>query len=103
QASLRLSPAGAIAMSHAAPARVEAIVGAAPGRIRVSGAAPGQLLKVTFEPEEIYLTPVNGSAGSARFVVGDFTTAPNGLAFKSDANGTLEFAVGATLQTELSS
>jgi hypothetical protein len=103
QATLRLSPAGAIAMSHAVPARVEAIAGATPGRIRVSGAAPGQLLKVVFEPDEIHLTPQNGSAGSARFVVGDFTTAPSGLAFKSDTNGTLEFAVGATLKTELSS
>jgi hypothetical protein len=102
QAALRLSPNGGIAMSREGQARIEAIGGAAPGRIRVSGAAPWQLLKVNFEPDEIHLAPQSGT-GSARFVVGDFTTAPDGLAFKTDADGTLEFAVGATLKTEAGS
>lgn len=100
QAVLRLSPSAAVSISAAAPASIGVIGGAAPGRIRVSGAAPLQLLTVEFQPSEILLSHQGGSAG-ARFIVGDFTTLPSGLAFKSDAGGTLEFTVGATLRTEL--
>lgn len=97
QARLRLSPSGQLNGTAGAPARLLALGGVSAGRIRVSGAAAGQLLEVKFEPPSIELCHPNPA--SACFEVSDFTTSPQGLAFKSDAQGVLEFNVGATLST----
>lgn len=100
-ARLTLSPDGALQLRNQPPASLGVIAGAAAGRVRISGAAPSQILQVVFDPPTVFLTHNSGNPESARFEAGDFTHAPAGLAFRADANGNLEFSVGATLRTEL--
>lgn len=103
RASLRLSPTGAVSLSNSTLARIISIGGASPGRIRVSGAAPLQALNVSFDPPTVVLQHRFAGSQSARFEVRDFTYYPAGVAFHSDVLGNLEFSVGATLDTSLTS
>ena len=96
-----VGPRGATRVENEPPASIGVVSGAHPGRIRVSGAAPLQTFSIAFEPPEIQLMHSSGLASLPRFSVREFTHYPTGLAFRADANGVLEFSVGATLETEL--
>jgi hypothetical protein len=100
QASMTLSPTGAVAINNPAEARILRLGAEAPGRFRLSAGAPFAPITVRLPVGTIYLTHQSQSPTVARLLVSDFTTDPTAGNLKLDAQGAIEFRLGATLRTE---
>ncbi len=99
QASMTMSPTGALSYSNAGNARVLRFGGETPGRYRVSAGAAFATVNLTLPTETVFLTHQSQASDVARFLVDSFTTQPS-AALQLDAQGALEFRLGATLRTE---
>lgn len=100
QASMTLSPTGAVATNNPAEARILRLGGETPGRFRLTAGAPFAPITVRLPTDTIYLIHQSQSPTVARLLVSDFTTDPTAGNLKLDAQGAIEFRLGATLRTE---
>ncbi|WP_181358847.1 DUF4402 domain-containing protein [Pseudothauera lacus] len=97
-ATLTLSPAGTLESGTSSGARLTPLGGAQSGRIRVSGAAPNHMLHITPQAGSVLLSHTDPNINAPQFLARNFTTLPAGSG-RSSANGELELAIGATLET----
>lgn len=100
-ASMTLGVSGGITVANSGAARILPLGGARIGLIRVTGAAPNNVVTITPEAGNIFLTHVTEGLNSARFVVKNFVTSPSSPGARTDSAGELQIKVGATLETEL--
>lgn len=101
QAAVTLTPSGLLAAEQPGQARLLNLGGASPGRYRVFGGAANAPVQLTLPTEPIHLVHASQSSAVARFVLDQFTVLPPLSSLQLDANGTLEFRLGARLRTEL--
>lgn len=100
QASMTLSPTGAIAINNPAEARILRLGGESPARFRITAGAAFAPVTVVLPADTIYLTHQSQSPTVARLLVSDFTTDPTAGNLRLDAQGAIELRLGATLRTE---
>ena len=100
QASMTLGPTGTVAINNPAGARILRLGGESPGRFRLTAGAPFAPVNVRLPVGTIYLAHQSQSPTVARLLVSDFTTDPTAGNLRLDAQGAIEFRLGATLRTE---
>lgn len=100
EARLKLDPNGQVTLTNAGNAKIIRFGNETPGVFKVTTGAPYSAVNITLPTSTIYLTHQSQSADVARFLVTDFVSQPLSANAKLDANGALEFRVGATLRTE---
>ena len=100
-ASMTLGVNSALRVANSGGARILPLGGAQIGLIRVTGAAPNNVVTITPQATDIFLTHVTEGLSAARFVVKSFVTSPSSPGARTDAMGELQIKVGATLETEL--
>jgi hypothetical protein len=101
QASLTLSPSGVININNSGAARIIRFGNETPGTFRISTGAAFAPLTLTLPSGTTYLTHQSQLPSVARLLVTNFVTSPTPGNAKLNAQGTLEFQLGATLNTEL--
>lgn len=100
QASLTLSPSGGITILNPGAAKILRFGGELPATFRISAGAAYAPVTITLPSGTLYLTHQSQSAEVARLLVTDFVSLPISANAKLDAQGALEFRLGATLRTE---
>lgn len=101
QASLTLSPSGVISINNAGSARIIRFGNETPGTFRISTGAAFASVTLTLPSGTTYLTHQSQLPSVARFLVNNFVSSPTPGNAKLNAQGALEFQLGATLSTEL--
>lgn len=100
QASLTLATNGQITLASPGSARIVRFGGEMPATIRVTTGAANAPVSIQLPGSPIYLVHASQSSGIARLLVTDFVAQPATGNAKLDAQGALDFRVGATLRTE---
>ncbi len=100
QASLKLEPNGQITLTNAGNAKIVRFGNESLAIFKVTSGATYTPVTITLPASTVYLTHQSQSADVARFEVVDFVSLPASANAKLDANGALEFRIGATLKTE---
>jgi hypothetical protein len=100
QATLTLAPNGAVTVVNAGTAKIVRFGGERPGTFRVSTGAAYAPVAINLPVGTVYLTHASQSADVARLLVTDFVSQPASGDAKLNAQGELEFRLGATLRTE---
>ena len=101
QASMKLEPNGQITLTNAGNAKIVRFGNESLAMFKVTSGAAYTPVTITLPASTVYLTHHSQSTDVARFEVIDFVSLPTSANAKLDANGALEFRVGATLKTEL--
>jgi hypothetical protein len=102
QANLVLSPNGGISINNVGVSRIIRFGSETPGTYRVSSGAAFAPVTITLPTDTVYLVHQSQSSEVARFMVTDFVALPATGSAKLTAQGMLDFRVGATLRTEMS-
>jgi len=101
EASFKLDPNGGVTILNAGTARIMRFGNDRPATFRISTGAAYAPITLNLPGGTIYLTHQSQSAEVARLRVTDFVTQPASGIAKLNAQGELEFRLGATLRTEL--
>jgi hypothetical protein len=100
QASMNLAPNGQVNILNPGAARIIRFGSETPATFQVTTGAAYAPVTLTLPSSTVYLTHQSLSPDVARLLVTDFVSLPTSANAKLDANGALEFRVGATLRTE---
>ena len=100
EARLILAPNNQVTLTNAGNAKIIRFGNETPGVFKISTGASYSNVTITVPTSTIYLTHQSLSPEVARFLVTDFVSLPTSANATLDANGALEFRLGATLRTE---
>ncbi|MDP2787756.1 MAG: DUF4402 domain-containing protein [Pseudomonadota bacterium] len=100
QATLKLEPNRQVTIVNAGSAKIVRFGNETPGVFKVTTGAAYAPVTITLPATTIYLTHQSLSPDVARLLATDFVSLPTSANAKLDANGTMEFRLGATLRTE---
>jgi hypothetical protein len=101
ESSIRISPNGGISILNPGAAKIVRFGGEKPATFQISTGAAYAPIQINLPSESIYLTHQSQSSEVARLRATDFATLPMPGDAKLNAQGALEFRLGATLRTEL--
>lgn len=99
QASMTLSPGGAVSVSNPGDARIVSLSTPSPGALLITGAAPNRDLIVEPDSADVVLERQTNPAGAPHFILTGLSSDPQGTG-RTDENGVLEILVGGTLNTQ---
>jgi hypothetical protein len=100
QARMTLSPNGSITIINPAAAKIIRYGGEVPGTFRISTGAAHAPVTITLPSGTVYLTHQSESAQVARLLVTNFVSQPAPGSATLNAQGQLDFRMGATVSTE---
>lgn len=100
QASMNLAPNGQVSIHNPGAAKILRFGSETPAIFQVTTGAAYVPVTLTLPSGTVYLTHQSLSSDVARLLVTDFVSLPTSANARLDANGALEFRVGATLRTE---